>query len=281
MVDRPPSTREVWTSDERTEILRRNAERNAAASAEEARVLLDSAGLAPGQTVLDLACGPGDPTLDAAARVGPTGRVVGCDLSEGALEVARERAGRAGLTNVEFRVATAEALPFGAGSFDRYLCRFGMMFFEELDRACAEARRVLRPDGRLAAMVWGPWRQPYFLATVGVVMEAAGLRELSALQKVPFRFAEPGPLETALVEAGFADVRAETRTVDWIFRGTPEEARDQWWASTVLWRPLVDSLPPFERPSVRAEVASRLKPFYDGVVLRVPETVRVVTATGR
>jgi ubiquinone/menaquinone biosynthesis C-methylase UbiE len=276
---RPPSTADVWTSDQRTAELRRSADRTARSTVEETNLLLAAAELEPGLQVLDLACGPGDPTLAIAQRLGPEGRVTGADLSEGAVQVARERAERAGLSNVTFRTARAESLPFPDGSFDRVTCRFGAMFFEDIAHAAREMYRVLVPGGRIALMVWASADQPWYRATVGVILEHIGLRELPPEQAVPFRFASEGPLEGALSDAGFRDVRAETRTVEWKPEGDPEQLRDVWRSGSVFFRPLLERLPDGDRSPAWDEITERLRDFYDGREIRIPQVVRVVTAT--
>ena len=118
--------------------------------------LLDAADLAPGQAVLDLASGIGEPALDIARRVGETGVVTATDMVPAMLVGARRRAAEAKLANIRFEIVDMEALPFADAAFDRVLCRFGIMFSPSADVALAEARRVLVPGGRAAYMVWGP-----------------------------------------------------------------------------------------------------------------------------
>lgn len=260
-------------------MLRLNAERWAASSREETHLLLEAAGLVPGTRVLDLACGPGDPSIEAARRVGPSGHVTGVDPSAGALEVARERAQRAGLTNVEFREGRAEAIPLPDAAVERAVCRFGAMFFEDPPRAAGEIRRVLAPSGKVALMVWGPFDQPHNRAAIGVVLRHLGLAELPPEKRTPYRYAEPGPLEEGLAAAGFSDVRGKTRTVRWVWEGTPGSARDDFRDNAVFFRSLLDALPEAERPAVWAEVEAGFRRFYDGERLRIPQVVRVVTGT--
>ena len=93
-----------------------------------ARTLVDLAAIGPGDTVLDVATGYGEPALTAARIVGPAGRVVAVDIAADMLAFGRERAAHAGLANVEFVEADAEALSFEAGSFDAVLCRQGLQF---------------------------------------------------------------------------------------------------------------------------------------------------------
>ena len=111
--------------------------------------LADAVGIAPGERVLDVACGTGAATLEAARRTAPGGRVTGVDLTPEMLEVARRR-----LPDVELVEAGAESLPLPDSSFDVVLCQFGLMFFEDRARALREMLRVLRPGGRIGVSVW-------------------------------------------------------------------------------------------------------------------------------
>ena len=111
--------------------------------------LLDAARVAPGQSVLDVACGTGVLARAAIERVGPKGAVVGLDLNEGMLSVARRVEPR-----VDWRQGAAEKLPFPDGTFDAVVSQFGLMFFADRPRALREMQRVLKPGGRLAVAVW-------------------------------------------------------------------------------------------------------------------------------
>lgn len=118
-----------------------------AATAVERLCLL--AHLAPGQAVLDVGCGPGIATREAARRIAPGGRALGVDLSSGMVEAATTLAGANGVQNVEFRVMDAENLEFADRSFDAVVCLSAILHFPDIDRVLAEMYRVLRPTGRL------------------------------------------------------------------------------------------------------------------------------------
>jgi ubiquinone/menaquinone biosynthesis C-methylase UbiE len=239
--------------------------------------LLSAARLEPGLRVADLACGPGDPTLEIATRVAPGGSVTGVDISDGALEVARERADKAGLTNISFRSASVESLPFPDAAFDRVVSRFGVMFFDPLPRAVAEIRRVLAPGGRLAFMVWGPFEQPYFQSTIGVVLRSLGRAGLPPEKSVPFQYATPGKLEAALRAAQFTEVESRTLSPTWAWADTPEEARDVWWSGAIYFRELMEELSGGARSAVRQEIADAFRTHYKGKSVRFPLAVRLIT----
>jgi ubiquinone/menaquinone biosynthesis C-methylase UbiE len=116
-------------------------------------MMLDLGCVGPGQRVLDVAAGTGEQTLQAARRVGPTGRVVATDISAQMLGIAADAARQIGLLNVETRVMDARQLDFESGSFDAAISRLALMLIPERAKALAEIHRVLRPGGHLAAIV--------------------------------------------------------------------------------------------------------------------------------
>jgi ubiquinone/menaquinone biosynthesis C-methylase UbiE len=131
-------------------------------------LVVQGAALSPGQHVLDLASGTGESALSVAKAVGAAGRVVATDVVAKMLEGARANASAQGLSNMEFKVADAESLPFGAAEFDRATARFGLMFFPDINKALTEVRRVLKLGGRISFVVWGPPEEnPLFSTMTG------------------------------------------------------------------------------------------------------------------
>ncbi len=114
-----------------------------------------AAALAPGERVLDVACGTGLVTFDAARAVGARGQVFGIDLSGQMVDAARRRAQALRLPHVGFARMDAEVLALPDASFDVALCALGLMYVPDPARALHEMHRVLRPGGRLVAAVWG------------------------------------------------------------------------------------------------------------------------------
>ena len=124
--------------------------------------LVEQAGARPGATLLELACGPGAVGLRAAALLQPGGRLIATDQAPAMVEVVARRAAEAGLEGVEARVMDAEQIDLPDDAVDGVLCRFGLMLMADPARCLREVDRVLRPDGHLAAAVWGsaadnPW----------------------------------------------------------------------------------------------------------------------------
>ncbi len=193
--------------------------------------LLELARVASGDRVLDLACGVGEPALAAAVRVGPTGTVIATDISPDMLAFAAQRAAAAGLANVEVHEMDAEAIDLPDASVDAVLCRLGLMFVPDLDRALVGVRRVLVPGGRFATAI--PWR-PEGQALPRLV--AAMLRALDLPQPPPaapgrpgiFSLADASVVCAALERTGMAEIRILPYAVPHDYR-SPDE-----WVDFVL-----------------------------------------------
>ena len=134
--------RQHWPH-EATELYLREADRIEAINGPFGDVMLDTAALQPGERVLDVGCGHGTTTLDAAQRVTPAGAALGVDITASLLEQARQRASKAGISNVEFVTADAQTYPFHEAAFDVAISRFGIMFFD--DPNSVRQHRASRP----------------------------------------------------------------------------------------------------------------------------------------
>src|SRR6185369_1543795 len=132
--------------------------------------IIEDARISVGQSVLDVAGGPGEPSLTIAEQVGPTGSVTCTDAVADMVATAEAEAKRRGLTNVRFRQCLADALPFADDSFDAAVCRLGAMFFPDPLAALREMLRVTRTKGALCFVVWGPSELNPFTSTVTKVM---------------------------------------------------------------------------------------------------------------
>lgn len=175
--------------------------------------LLDLADVKPGQRVLDIATGIGEPALTAARRVGVTGHVVATDYSTGMLEIARERAITLGLTNVAFVEVDAERLDFSDGSFDIILCRWGLDSLSDPSTVLGEIRRMLAPNGLFAAAVWDMSPQPS-IASIAKDFAREMFHSPAADPATPSRPAlAEGALESMMNRVGFSDVRSEKMPV--------------------------------------------------------------------
>lgn len=169
--------------------------------------------IGPGDTVLDVAGGYGEPTLPAARAVGPEGRVVCTDISGEMLAFARERVAAAGLANVEFVERDAERLDFRAGRFDAVLSRSGLMLLPDVAGTLTRLYAFLKPGGRLAASVWGPPPTVEMVAAMPVIFEALSLPPPPPDSPGMFALADAGHLATLVAGAGFRDIEIGTITV--------------------------------------------------------------------
>jgi len=243
---------------------------------EEARVRTRPGAAAREFRVLDVACGSGEPSISIATLLKGTGEVVGVDMASAPLVVARDRASKRGLENVEYRQADVHALPFESESFDRVTSRLGIMFFGGLYQALNEMRRVLKPGGRIALLAWGAMEQPYFDTTIGTVRRMRPELEVPASAGEMFKFGVPGTLAGALREAGFAMAEDRVRKLRWDWHGSPEEMWDYFRGVTVPFRPLLEKVD--GDAAVDGAVLSALRERFDGEWVRFE--AEMVIATG-
>jgi SAM-dependent methyltransferase len=244
------------------------------------RLAMERAEIAPGGRVLDVGCGCGHTTLEIARRVGPSGRVVGIDISTPMIEAAKERARIAGISNVSFWNADVQLHPFPPLEFDVVFSRFGVMFFTDPTRAFANLRSALRPGGRVSFVCWQPLeRNPWMAVPV-----AAAAREIPFPPRPapdapgPFSFADPERVRRILLGAGFEDIVLEPhdealhvgtqdleRTVDFLVQMGPTGSA-------------LREAGPSARPRVTAAVREALAPFHGERGLRMDSAAWLVRA---
>jgi len=241
--------------------------------------IVEAAQVKPGIEVLDLASGSGEPALTLAEAVRPSGQVAATDLVPEMLRIAEENAKQRGLTNIAFRQADAEALPFPDERFDVVTCRFGVMYFPNLAQALREIRRVLKPGGRVAFAALGPFEQnPYCTSTIGVFRKYVQLPPPEPGAPDPFKFAQAGTLSAALHQASFHHVQEESRTIPWQFPGTVEQAWEYIRDRGAPFRRLFESLAPERREEVVREVLQEIRQYSDGQQVSFPFVI--VLASG-
>lgn len=232
-----------------------------------------------GMQVVDLASGTGEPAISLASRVGEQGQVTAIDLSEGLLEIAKHRAQARGLKNFTAQMADAHRLPFPENSFDLATSRFGVMFFRDPVAALQELRRVLRPGARACFLAWGPFAQPYWQSTMGVVQQHVGGPLLKSDGPNPFKFAEPSSLSAILRSAGFQAVKEEARTLPWNWLGPAEEVWEYAQSVAIPFRPMLERVPAEKWPQVHADVHAAVRKYWDGE--KVAFGASVVLASGK
>ena len=228
------------------------------------------------QRILDIAAGTGEPGLRIAAMLSG-GKVVITDLAEGMLQVAAEKAARSGLTNVEFKEADANALPFADNSFDAVSCRLGYMFFPDMEQAAREMARVLKPGGRIATTVWAEPEKNFF---VTCTMQAIN-KHIPTLPPPPgapgiFRCAQPGTISALFTAAGLKNV-SERDVPCPMPVSTPEQYWD--WQTEVA-APVVAALSGADATTVakvRADVIATIAERYPKG--NIPACARVIVGT--
>jgi ubiquinone/menaquinone biosynthesis C-methylase UbiE len=164
--------------------------------------MLEAAGLKPGDHVLDIAAGTGDQSLLAAHIVGPSGSILATDISADMLTIAARVAHQDGLTNITTRVMDAQQLDLEDDTFDAAICRLGLMLLPQPQHALSEIHRVLKPGGKLAALVWSsPEHNPLWSLPLGILPKYAS--GAASPGPNPFALSDPSVFERELTAAGF------------------------------------------------------------------------------
>jgi SAM-dependent methyltransferase len=235
--------------------------------------LVRAARLRPGERVLDVACGTGVVTRLAAERIGPEGGVTGLDINPGMLAVARRLTPPEAA--VEWREASADALPFEDATFGVVLCQMGLQFFPDKHAALREARRVLAPGGRLLLNVPGPTPPIFGILAEGLARHVSP--EAAAFVHQVFSVHETRELQDLLSVAGLVDVSVRAREVR-LRLPPPDEFLWQYVHSTPL-AAAVAELDAERRAALGREVVAGWERFaeHDGLGL----ALRVVLATAR
>lgn len=240
-----------------------------------AELVIGAAGLQPGQRVLDVACGSGVAARTAAAAIGPRSTVIGVDIDQAMLAVAREVPVAEGSAAITWQHADALALPFPAASFDTVLCFEGIQFMPDRAKALAGFRQVLKPSGRLIGTLWGPLRE-----SPGYQAIADGLAHFvspDAARFPPFALNDPIVIRQLLADAGFARISVEPRSItrpapsaatfiDWVASGAP----------TI--RHKVAQLAEKDRAAFVDFVTQRLEPYRRNDMLELPLMRHVLEA---
>lgn len=242
-------------------------------------LMLDMAELEVGSRVLDVAAGTGEQTLEAARRVGPTGRVLATDIAPGMLEVAAEEARKAGLTNVETRVMDAQSMDLEAESLDAVISRLGLMLVPDHRKALAEIRRVLKPGRRLAAVVWStPERNLSVLLPASIARRHAGMPPLTTDPPGMFSLGAPGLLERVLAEADLNDVEVRAVPAPREFPSVREMIAYLTESTPALREPLA-KLDAAGRAAMLAEIEQTMRQFAGPDGVEIPGEVLVGAGT--
>lgn len=170
--------------------------------------MVEDAQIKPGDKVLDVACGTGNAALLAVRKTGPTGEVIGIDISPNMVAKSNEKAKARGLANVKFEEMDAEKLTYKDNSFDAIVSQWGFMLFPDSHRSLLECYRVLKPGGRLSAMVMGRAENSYFVSLAAAAAYRIAPETVAISEEGPsqFMFGPEGAFDSALKAADFAGV---------------------------------------------------------------------------
>jgi ubiquinone/menaquinone biosynthesis C-methylase UbiE len=233
-----------------------------------------------GETILELAAGTGETGFLLAKRLGPDGHLISTDFSEAMVGAARRGASARGLAGVECRVMDAQSVDLPDETVDAVLSRFGLMLMADPSRALGEARRVLRPAGRLVYAVWGmPDVNPWITLLAGAVIERGHMPGGDPFGPGGmFSLGEPERNERLVTDAGFSDVTTEE-----LSGAMRTDSIDDYWDFQIsISSPiavLLASLTPEERDAIQAAFRSAAEPYRTGGGYELPFRAVIVHAT--
>ncbi|MBI1398011.1 MAG: methyltransferase domain-containing protein [Betaproteobacteria bacterium] len=243
------------------------------------RRMLDLARIQPGQRILDIAAGAGEPAVSAALRVGPDGYVLATDISEGIVDLARQVALERGLEQIETRVMDGENPDLPDESFDAVLCRLGLMYMPHPVTALREWRRVLKAGGRVAVVVFStPERNSWGAVPATIIRRRAQLPSPVPGQPGPFSLGGAGVLEGMFRQAGFSDPAVSAVPVPHRMDSAADYvqvAREAFGAFNAM----MAHLPPGERESVWNEIEGAMRSFESPGGFEVPGECLIGAAT--
>ena len=242
--------------------------------------LIEHAEIREGQSVLDVAGGPGEPSLTIAETVGPNGLVTCTDAVAEMVETARAEAESRGIRNVRFQQCSAGDLPFPDNSFDAVVCRLGVMLFPDPLAAMREMLRVTKPGKRLAFVVWHKSELNPFCYVVTNVMERH-VKSQAADPDAPgaFHFAEPGKLANVMTEAGAVDVKEEILKFEIVAPISPHEFWSMRSQTSDTLRVKLNQLSGAEQSQVADEVEQAVGEFFPQNQMKFP--AQMIVASGR
>ncbi|MBL9147325.1 MAG: methyltransferase domain-containing protein [Phycisphaerae bacterium] len=266
--------REVLTPEE---LWRRYDDVETRVAAPLSERMLDLAGVGPGMRVLDLATGRGEPALRAARRVAPDGLVVGVEVAHGILEMAREKARRSGISNLDLRVADATS-PLGIASnyFHAATVRWGLMYMKEPVASLMHVHRALLPTGVLVVALWAePERVPYYTLPRRLLQRFRALPAPDPEAPGTFRYADLEKVRHDFGRAGFRIDHVEEMDVTVFESQSDAELVD--WVRALGLTPLLNSLSESEQRAWERELTSEVR-RRGGGSLRLGGVSRIVRA---
>ncbi len=252
---------------------------NAVVFAPMARWFCDAVGAAPGQIILDAACGTGLPSLALAERVQPNGKVVAIDVSPVMVAAAMRIARSAGVTNIEHRPMDLTTMQFPDESFDAVTCKDGLMFCADPVQGAAELRRVLKANGRFAMSAWDePEKNAFFMTIYQAISRFMPRPPPRAGSPGPFRLAPMAEFESVLRQAGFTGLSAQA--VEVVFE--VDSADLHWQIVNDMSAPIEQAratLSAAEMQNLRQAMAEAIEPYRVGRRIRLPNTALCISGS--
>ena len=226
--------------------------------------MLELAGITTGNHVLDIAAGAGEQSITAAQKVGPSGYVLATDISSNILDYAQKMARDNGLKNIETRVMDGENLELDDATFDAVISRVGLIYFPDQQKALKEMLRVLKPGGKIAAIVYStPDKNKFFSIPVSIIRNRAKLPPPLPGQPGPFSLGTDGTIEKAFTDAGFINVKSERVDSPLNLASAAECVRFEKESFGALHQ-MLSTLSDTEKESVWHEIENELKNFETG-----------------
>jgi ubiquinone/menaquinone biosynthesis C-methylase UbiE len=242
------------------------------------RALIEQTGIIPGQSVLDVAGGAGEPSLTIAQTVGPQGSVMCTDPVAEMVEVAEGEAVSRGLKNVQFRQCTGDSLPFADDSFDVVVSRLGVMFFPDPLAGLREMLRVTKPEGRLGLAVWAKSElNPFTYVVMQVVNRHVEIPQVDPDAPGAFRFAEPGKLARIVKDAGANEVSERVIKFDIAAPLSPQEFWTMRSELSEILREKLMNLSPEQKGQIGEEVQQAVREFFPNGHMKFPAQMIIVT----
>lgn len=234
----------------------------------------------PGDSVLEVAAGPGETGFLVVPRIRPGGELLSTDAAPEMVDAARRRSAELGLDGIRFAVEDAADLSLAEDAVDAVLCRFGLMLVPEMERAASEIGRVLRPGGRAVIAVWAsPRLNPWMTAPGRAALKLGLIEPPEHDAPGPFRLADPDRLRSVVLAGVLAIQSVEDVPVAW-----SAESLDEWWETTSdtsrMLTTLLERLSADEAGELRSSAEALLLEYQaDDGSLTVPGVARVVVAT--
>lgn len=242
------------------------------------QALIEDGDIKAGDAVLDVAAGPGEPSLTIAELVGPTGAVTCTDAVAEMVVAAQSEADKRGIKNVFFQQCMADALPYESDSFDAAVSRLGVMFFPDPVAGVREMLRVIKPGAAVSFAVWSESRVNPFAYIVTDVL-ARHIKMPPADPEAPgaFRFAMPGKLAHVLETSGALRVRE--RLLE--FHIQAPISRDEFWemrsGTSGTLREKLAAMPAEQQSQIALDVRDALAEFFPDEQMSFPARMLIVT----